>query len=57
MIVTKIYLEEEVTVLNQWLVDNHNVTSSSYWRTLQKRKYYVDKLCEIDEYNLINIKI
>ncbi|WP_408036295.1 hypothetical protein [Tenacibaculum aestuarii] len=56
MIITKPALESKVDNLNSWL-QHHPETHYLYRQQTQKRDYYVNKLCDMDDLGLKTIKI
>ncbi|MDB0602615.1 hypothetical protein PL373_16050 [Tenacibaculum maritimum] len=56
MNVTAQLLELKVNKINTWLQATP-INHADYWENQQKRNYYVNKLCEMDKYNLDIIKI
>ncbi len=56
MIVNIHNLEKRVTLLNDWLF-HHPDTHHLYREKAHKRNYYVQKLGEMDEYQLKTIEI
>lgn len=56
MIITKPALETKVNNLNDWL-QHHPTTHFMYAQQVQKRNYYINKLCDMDDLGLKTIKI
>ena len=59
MKVTKQWLENEIKVLNTWLLQNEYEKQLilGYNQEVQKRNYYVNKLIELEENQLETIKV
>lgn len=49
-------LEKKVEALNNWLMNNKD-SDPKYKQIQQSRNYYVNKLTEMDEYDLQTIEI
>lgn len=56
MLVNAPHLESRVAKLNEWL-QHHNEQHHLHRQQLQKRDYYVNKLCEMDELGIKTINI
>ncbi|SNA83208.1 conserved hypothetical protein [Flavobacterium psychrophilum] len=57
VIMTKLQLENKVTELNNWLMENENTKHIHYSQKQQNRNFYVRKLIELEESNLEMIRV
>lgn len=57
MIVTKQWLENKISELNDWLRINEKGIHWNYAPQKHKRDYYVNKLIELEEKGLKSIKV
>lgn len=55
MVVSKQWLEAKIKTLNEWLFENENHTD--YVRLKSSRDYYVNKLIELEENQVLTIKV
>jgi len=57
MTVSKQWLENKIKELNDWLFENQYSNHSDYPANRHKRDYYVRKLIELEENQMLTIKV